>query len=200
MRLWWHGGGAGAVPALSVGQLSAIARHCAWVLLLQEASGRPLYLPPLALLTTTCPSLAPAPFTCTTCTTIHGHAPNHHLSPAPGPPTPLSGAKRCGGQGDILAGSIATFIAWALSFLESARSSQEVVLLPEINPMVLAAYGACLVTRTASAYAFGHKKRSMVAGDMLGQLGNAMEMLFDHMAGGGGGSAGLQGPQEANKM
>jgi ATP-dependent NAD(P)H-hydrate dehydratase len=44
--------------------------------------------------------------------------------------------------------------------------------------MVLAAYGGCLVTRTACAYAFASKKRAMVASDMLMQLGNAMEMLF----------------------
>ncbi|KAG2429230.1 hypothetical protein HXX76_011000 [Chlamydomonas incerta] len=101
------------------------------------------------------------------------------------------GAKRCGSQGDILAGTIATFIAWTLAFLDSARqSAEEVVILPEINPMVLASYGACLVTRTAAAYAFASRKRAMVASDMLAQLGSAMEMLFDTAGGGAGGGAG----------
>ncbi|KAG2492620.1 hypothetical protein HYH03_009036 [Edaphochlamys debaryana] len=102
------------------------------------------------------------------------------------------GAKRCGSQGDILAGTIATFIAWTLAFLDSARQSAEVevVILPEINPMVLASYGACLVTRTAAAYAFAARKRAMAASDMLSQLGSAMEMLFDSAGTGGGGGAG----------
>ncbi|PNH07585.1 ATP-dependent (S)-NAD(P)H-hydrate dehydratase, partial [Tetrabaena socialis] len=60
------------------------------------------------------------------------------------------GAKRCGSQGDILAGTIATFIAWTLSFLDAARQSSEVVILPEINPMVLASYGGPQLT---SSYA-----------------------------------------------
>ncbi|EFJ44426.1 hypothetical protein VOLCADRAFT_82819 [Volvox carteri f. nagariensis] len=104
------------------------------------------------------------------------------------------GAKRCGSQGDILAGTIATFISWTLAFLDSARQSAEVevVILPEINPMVLASYGACLVTRTAAAYAFAARKRAMVASDMLGQLGSAMEMLFD--TAGGTATAGTVGP------
>nr|ADI46920.1 MTM0417 [Volvox carteri f. nagariensis] len=104
------------------------------------------------------------------------------------------GAKRCGSQGDILAGTIATFISWTLAFLDSARQSAEVevVILPEINPMVLASYGACLVTRTAAAYAFAARKRAMVASDMLGQLGSAMEMLFD--TAGGTATAGAVGP------
>ncbi|GFR52265.1 hypothetical protein Agub_g14800, partial [Astrephomene gubernaculifera] len=99
------------------------------------------------------------------------------------------GAKRCGSQGDILAGTIATFIAWTLAFLEAARKAAEVdvVILPEINPMVLASYGACLVTRTAAAYAFASRKRAMVASDMLAQLGSAMEMLFDSAGGAGAG-------------
>lgn len=62
------------------------------------------------------------------------------------------------------------------------------VILPEINPMVLASYGACLVTRTAAAYAFASRKRAMVASDMLAQLGSAMEMLFDSAGGAGGGA------------
>ncbi|GLC64601.1 hypothetical protein PLESTF_000183300 [Pleodorina starrii] len=108
------------------------------------------------------------------------------------------GAKRCGSQGDILAGTIATFISWTLAFLDSARQSAEVevVILPEINPMVLASYGACLVTRTAAAYAFAARKRAMVASDMLSQLGSAMEMLFDTAGGtGAAGAAASQGAQ-----
>jgi ATP-dependent NAD(P)H-hydrate dehydratase len=104
------------------------------------------------------------------------------------------GAKRCGGQGHVLVGCIATFISWALAFLDAARASSEGVLLPELNPMVLAAYGACLVTRTSALYAFAARKRSMVASDLLRQLGPALDMLFAEssaplLQGGGGGSA-----------
>lgn len=94
----------------------------------------------------------------------------------------MGASKRCGGQGDLLAGIIATFVAWTLSFMESAKRSDEAVVMPEINPMILAAYGGCLVTRTASAYAFGQRKRSMVAGDVIESIGQAVELLFDHSA------------------
>ncbi|PNH07586.1 hypothetical protein TSOC_005927 [Tetrabaena socialis] len=54
----------------------------------------------------------------------------------------------------------------------------------EVRRIVPPLSGACLVTRTASAYAFASRRRAMVASDMLGQLGSAMEMLFDTQGGG----------------
>ena len=76
--------------------------------------------------------------------------------------------RRCGGQGDVLAGTTGVFVAWAMA---AARSKEAAPELP------LAAYGACLVTRAAAARAFEVRKRSMVAGDLIGELGAAVEAL-----------------------
>lgn len=55
--------------------------------------------------------------------------------------------RRCGGQGDILAGAIATFVAWVLGFLERQKEAGEEASMLEINPLLLACFGACVTTR-----------------------------------------------------
>jgi len=72
--------------------------------------------------------------------------------------------RRCSGQGDILAGTLAVFAAWA-------QQGQEERALQK------AALAACHVTRAASALAFAERRRSMVAGDLLGHLGTVIESL-----------------------
>lgn len=96
----------------------------------------------------------------------------------------MAGLRRCGSQGDILAGCIAVFISWTRTFIEQAHKSGETVL-PELNPMILASFGGCAVTRTASACAFSVKRRAMVAGDMVEQMGNAVEVFLEAQGGSG---------------
>jgi len=102
-----------------------------------------------------------------------------------------AGLRRCGGQGDILAGAMATFMSWTTSFMQRARATGD--SLPDMNPMILACFGGCLVTRTASALAFVSKRRAMLAGDMVEQLGAAVSDLFD--ASSGSGVQDTRGPQ-----
>eukprot|EP00192_Tetraselmis_astigmatica_P021447 CAMPEP_0117692948 /NCGR_PEP_ID=MMETSP0804-20121206/26601_1 /TAXON_ID=1074897 /ORGANISM="Tetraselmis astigmatica, Strain CCMP880" /LENGTH=302 /DNA_ID=CAMNT_0005506433 /DNA_START=351 /DNA_END=1259 /DNA_ORIENTATION=+ len=66
--------------------------------------------------------------------------------------------RRCGGQGDVLGGTMAAFLSWA-SKLEQSRVEQP---LP-----ALAAAGACLVTRKAAAAAFQKHKRAMRMDEMF---------------------------------
>jgi len=74
--------------------------------------------------------------------------------------------RRCGGQGDVLAGLTALFMGWAAK----ANASH-----------VAAAYGACLLTRRANSLAFRAEGRSMTTPDMLrGNLGLAFKELFDN--------------------
>lgn len=82
--------------------------------------------------------------------------------------TAAGAPRRCGGQGDVLAGTTGVFVAWAAA---AARRDQTE---PDF---ALAAYAACLVTRTAAARAFETRKRSMVAGDLLAELGAAVEAI-----------------------
>jgi ATP-dependent NAD(P)H-hydrate dehydratase len=81
--------------------------------------------------------------------------------------------RRCGGQGDVLAGTTAVFVAWAVA---AARRANTAASSSEAD-LQLAAYAACVTTRAAAASAFRVRKRSMVAGDLIAELGAAVEAL-----------------------
>lgn len=68
--------------------------------------------------------------------------------------------RRCGGQGDVLAGTTAVMAAWAQ---RSAGSLQH------------AAVAASTLVRATAARTFAARKRSMVAGDLIPELGPTME-------------------------
>ncbi|SOV09182.1 ATP-dependent (S)-NAD(P)H-hydrate dehydratase [Ustilago sp. UG-2017a] len=88
------------------------------------------------------------------------------------------GLKRCGGQGDILAGCLGTFAGWCKIFEEeNANLSAEGELGRDRLPL-LAGYGAALTARTCSRLAFARKKRAMLADDLLPEVGNAYEELW----------------------
>lgn len=76
--------------------------------------------------------------------------------------------RRCGGQGDLLAGSLATFYFWAL------QSKQE------ISPAVVACFAACYLTKTCNSYGFKVKGRSMTCTDMIAEIHNVFEDEFEH--------------------
>ena len=92
--------------------------------------------------------------------------------------------KRCGGQGDILSGSLGTFLAWAKIYnLASHPAFKE---SPSKSPpredvqrlLMLAAYGAATITRHASRLAYENRGRSMLADDLIPFVGEAYENLF----------------------
>lgn len=96
----------------------------------------------------------------------------------------IGSPRRCGGQGDILAGSLGTFLAWgqraALSLTEIRNTTS---LLPTDLPSegeiyAASARGAALLTRNAAKHAFAHHKRSMTTPDILQNIGVAFENLF----------------------
>lgn len=70
--------------------------------------------------------------------------------------------RRCGGQGDVLAGSTAVMAAWA------QRGAA---------PLQHAALAACTLVRATAARTFAVKRRSMVAGDLLPELGPTFESI-----------------------
>lgn len=77
--------------------------------------------------------------------------------------------RRCGGQGDILAGSMGTFAYWA---------SKQIHYFNELNPEVLAAYAASALTRHTNKIAFKAKGRNMITTDIVDLLPNAFHTLF----------------------
>ena len=92
--------------------------------------------------------------------------------------------RRCGGQGDVLAGSLATFLAWAsVARRARARFRAEAEAFP-VSPCldaaekVSAAAHAARVTRDAARAAFEKKKRATTASDVVEEIGEAFEARF----------------------
>ena len=80
--------------------------------------------------------------------------------------------RRCGGQGDILAGCAGTFLAWA-----SSASSPAQTLTKEA--IELCAVGASILTRAAAADAFSVKHRGTLTPDILAALPQAFHKHFE---------------------
>ena len=83
----------------------------------------------------------------------------------------LSGSgRRCGGQGDLLAGTLAVFWWWALCSTPSDCT---------FSPQMTACYAASRLTRECNAAAFKIKKRSMLTTDMVEQIAPVFAKLFE---------------------
>lgn len=112
------------------------------------------------------------------------------------------GLKRCGGQGDILAGCLGTLAGWAKIYeqdhpnlppttsnstaSESERNSKEGEgestggedVIAQDRLLLLAGYAAALTARTCSRKAYAQHKRAMLADDLLPHVGAAYEELW----------------------
>ncbi|OXB80600.1 UNVERIFIED_CONTAM: hypothetical protein H355_014943 [Colinus virginianus] len=80
-------------------------------------------------------------------------------------------SRRCGGQGDLLSGSLGVLAHWA--FLAGAEKTNGQ------NPFLVAAFGACSLTRQCNNQAFQKLGRSMTASDMVSEVGTAFSKLFE---------------------
>ncbi|XP_016197424.1 ATP-dependent (S)-NAD(P)H-hydrate dehydratase isoform X1 [Arachis ipaensis] len=80
--------------------------------------------------------------------------------------------RRCGGQGDILSGSVAVFLSWARQHIIAADPNSN---LSCKNPAVLGCVAGSAMMRKAASLAFCHKKRSTVTGDIIECLGESLE-------------------------
>ncbi|XP_075056113.1 ATP-dependent (S)-NAD(P)H-hydrate dehydratase isoform X1 [Mixophyes fleayi] len=80
-------------------------------------------------------------------------------------------SRRCGGQGDLLAGSLGVLVHWAFLAGPEKINGQ--------NPFVVAAFGACSLTRQCNHQAFQKYGRSMTTGDMISEVGTAFNKLFE---------------------
>jgi ATP-dependent NAD(P)H-hydrate dehydratase len=83
--------------------------------------------------------------------------------------------KRCGGQGDILSGVIATLVAWSTRASKNSEV-EENTFEPDLRLCAVAA--ACELVRKTSRVTFLQRKRSMLAADMLENIGPVFEDLF----------------------
>ncbi|XP_048197047.1 ATP-dependent (S)-NAD(P)H-hydrate dehydratase isoform X2 [Perognathus longimembris pacificus] len=80
-------------------------------------------------------------------------------------------SRRCGGQGDLLAGSLGVMAHWALlAGPEKTNGS---------SPLLVAAWGACTLTRQCNQQAFQKHGRSTTTTDMVAEVGAAFRQLFE---------------------
>ncbi|KAJ3515179.1 hypothetical protein NLJ89_g1927 [Agrocybe chaxingu] len=86
------------------------------------------------------------------------------------------GLKRCGGQGDVLSGTVGSFMAWGRCYEDGAFGDHKV---PASRIPLLAAVGGSMVTRTSSRIAFSKHGRSVVTEDMLPEIGKAFTEVFE---------------------
>ncbi|XP_050190116.1 ATP-dependent (S)-NAD(P)H-hydrate dehydratase isoform X3 [Myiozetetes cayanensis] len=80
-------------------------------------------------------------------------------------------SRRCGGQGDLLSGSLGVLAHWA--FVAGAEKTNGQ------NPFLVAAFGACSLTRQSNHQAFQKFGRSMTASDMVSEVGTAFSKLYE---------------------
>jgi ATP-dependent NAD(P)H-hydrate dehydratase len=85
------------------------------------------------------------------------------------------GLKRCGGQGDVLSGTIGAMLAWGKCYEDGAFGDGSV---PTSRLPLLAAVGGSMVTRTSSRMAFQLQGRGLVTQDMLPLLGKSFSEVF----------------------
>lgn len=78
--------------------------------------------------------------------------------------------RRCGGQGDLLAGALSVFWWWAIS----AGPSEMALSAP-----VTACYAASRLTRECNAAAFKEKQRGMLTTDMIEHVQPVFARLFE---------------------
>lgn len=91
--------------------------------------------------------------------------------------TVTGGLKRCGGQGDVLSGTLGTMLAWRSTYHDDLWKHDRSISQRE--SILLAAYGACTITRHCSKTAFEAKRRGMMATDLVSSVGQAYQTVFE---------------------
>lgn len=86
--------------------------------------------------------------------------------------------RRCGGQGDVLAGCLGTFTYWAHLYCSAEPQAMINSLVGKYGPMLSAGYAACTVTRMCSKLAFLKRGRSMTGPNLIEQIQEAYDALF----------------------
>ncbi|KAM8856409.1 ATP-dependent (S)-NAD(P)H-hydrate dehydratase isoform 2-T4 [Spinachia spinachia] len=80
--------------------------------------------------------------------------------------------RRCGGQGDLLSGSLGVLAHWA-------HAASAAGISRSVNPSMVAAFGACSLTRHCNSQAFQRHGRSTTTADMIQEIGSAFKELFE---------------------
>ena len=87
----------------------------------------------------------------------------------------VGGMKRCGGLGDVLAGTIATFIAWR----GILNRFDDVDMTNQEDNVMLACYAACCLVKRATKQAYDDKHRAMSAQDVIHEIGRTFHDMIN---------------------
>ncbi|ORY98907.1 H-hydrate dehydratase [Syncephalastrum racemosum] len=79
------------------------------------------------------------------------------------------GLRRVGGQGDILSGTLGTFLAWAKAYEEGVWQHSGEIQSQDVA--MFAAWGACTITRDSSRRGFQKYGRALLTSQMLEEIG-----------------------------
>ncbi|RCH80795.1 hypothetical protein CU098_000165, partial [Rhizopus stolonifer] len=82
------------------------------------------------------------------------------------------GLKRMGGQGDILSGTIAAFLAWGKAYEDGVWEHSNEIASKDIA--MYASWGACTISRTSSRLAFEKHGRAVLTSHMLEEIGKSL--------------------------
>lgn len=83
--------------------------------------------------------------------------------------------RRCGGQGDLLSGAIATFLHWTLANVDKIQKENSD---KELLAASTSCFAACSLVRLCNEKAFKTKGRSMLATDMIEYIHESFEELY----------------------
>ncbi|KAI8079808.1 H-hydrate dehydratase [Halteromyces radiatus] len=86
------------------------------------------------------------------------------------------GLKRMGGQGDILSGTIATFLAWGKGYEEGVWKHDNSI--PSADIPLYAAWSACTIVRESSRLAFKKYGRAVLTSHMLEEIGHSYDTFI----------------------
>ncbi|KAJ3270841.1 hypothetical protein HDV01_007390 [Terramyces sp. JEL0728] len=82
--------------------------------------------------------------------------------------------RRCGGQGDLLTGMLATFISWGIKYRELNGPFENDSYIE-----YFCGYAASRLLRESAQTTFEQKGRSMVTGDILANIGPQFSKIFE---------------------
>lgn len=92
---------------------------------------------------------------------------------------PIGGSnRRCGGQGDLLAGSLATFYHWALNLSNKDNAGKPIA--NDDHPAILACYAASYLIKYCNKLAYEKHGRSMTADNMIECIHAGFNEHFEH--------------------
>ncbi|CEI92087.1 Putative YjeF [Rhizopus microsporus] len=87
------------------------------------------------------------------------------------------GLKRMGGQGDILTGIIAAFLAWGKGYEDEVWEHPHEVDSKDIA--MYASWAACTISRTSSRLAFQKYGRAVLTSHMLEEIGQSYDLFVN---------------------